>query len=139
MPSFAAFLAFELHEQNGSCFVRIVYNPDPEVYCFSDCAFSSSDSSSNESTNILSAFCLDMPGPGQVISWEKRTLGRSIPLEEFKFLLMEDRRSFVTEEEWRSAASSDPEKLETSPVFATHENAPSTYWHLNGVSKTTFY
>jgi hypothetical protein len=47
----------------------------------------------------------------QVIDWADRDMDDML-LEDFVFLLMEDRRSFTSEAEWVEACKGDPASLE---------------------------
>ena len=117
VPSFAAFLAFELHERGSETVVRIVYNPDPDVYGFPN-------DPEVKAGRLQPLFVLDMPGSGDVVSFPRRPPGREVPFGLFKFLLTEDRRSFASEAEWNAAAKGDPEELDATPKYFSRPNTP---------------
>lgn len=49
--------------------------------------------------------------PMQIVDWEKRDLD-DMSLDDFVFLLMQDRRSFHDEAQWLEACKGDPKDLE---------------------------
>ena len=130
IPAFAAFLSFELHEnENGSFYVKILYNPgsifdylfprapqnflsrsDPEIYGIPG---------SEDGKEYLPCNYFRIPGVRQVADWEERIEG-TMTLEglnavfhfcfvslkhllEFEHIMMNDRASFENEQAWAIA------------------------------------
>eukprot|EP00051_Salpingoeca_urceolata_P014218 m.180590 g.180590 ORF g.180590 m.180590 type:complete len:450 (+) comp18017_c0_seq4:1465-2814(+) len=96
VPSFAAHLAFELHEVEEDTFVvRIMYNPAPEF-------FTSEDDEAGLEGGLQS--CPYMQLPHQPVMWEDREFG-DVSLEDFSNILLNARQSFQCEESWNASAN----------------------------------
>lgn len=117
LPSFAAHLVFELHEVDTVYTVRVLYNSDPDRYGF--------NTDVEESNTLQPCQYLDLPLSGAV-DWEDRVQNDGgIKLDDFIDLIMVERGSFRTPEDWNSAAHTPSEA--GSPATTTGEGPSETY------------
>jgi len=98
LASFAAHLVFELHRIDGRFYVKFIYNPTPAHIKSYDRYLSKT-----------------LPSGNAVIQWDSAPGGHEqlMPFEEFERILMVDRRSFKTEEEWKA----DGDTVKLSPGY----------------------
>lgn len=123
IPCFAAFIAFELHENDGSFFVKVLYNPDPEIYGIPG---------GDKDDEYVPLNYFRIPGVRQVVSWNERESG-SMSLEEFEHILMNDRASFESEHAWINAKDATIQRRnsimnvgETFSVLSSDDNVHQT-------------
>eukprot|EP00039_Didymoeca_costata_P011451 m.160806 g.160806 ORF g.160806 m.160806 type:complete len:1385 (-) comp15175_c2_seq1:1666-5820(-) len=101
IPRFGSHIVFELHEKDKEFYVKFLYNHDPEFFGF--------DCDPRCSSGELQP-CQYMKIPtGRRQDWNPSKMGDTdleLPLSKFEDILIRERGSFRTEEEWHQATIS---------------------------------
>jgi len=92
LPNFAAYVVLELHKINGQYYVRLRYNPDPVLV----------KKPSDLRDYMISTQCINMVDAQRGL----------MEYQEFERILMETKKSFVSEEDWFQDAHSLDELIE---------------------------